>query len=154
MLKTESKAIGQHTYEFTQLETSKGLDLLPAVLRTLGPVGVEFLTHAEKFKSDGDEVPPEVLTSLLQSMLGVQSSDLKQISATLAAKSRVSGANGVMMNLGGSVEQPGVYEIHFPERWNEWAQWLWFALVTQYRSFLGGLPSGMLGQLGATPKAP
>lgn len=154
MLKTESKAIGLYTYEFTQLPTTEALALLPVAMRVLGPVLVEALGQLGKFANlkETDEVPAEVLSALLSQLFHVDGADIQKLSATLASKTRVVGAEGAV-NLGKVGDNAGVYETHWPERWGDWAQWLWFALVVQYRSFLGGLPSGLLGQLGQA-KAP
>lgn len=155
-LRVETKQIGSFVYEYTQLPTSDALDLLPLVLRVLGPAAVSLLGQIDKVAGiNGDDDVAKlspVLASMVAQMFGTQGAELRQLSARLARRTRLQAVGGQFLALGdGSEELPGVYETHWPERWGDWAQWLWFALVVQYRSFLGALPSGLLGSLSQAP---
>lgn len=152
-VREERRTIGQFTYLVRQHGYREGRALLPVVLRGIGPTLGTLLEGVGKGGKLSLESDLDLSAALTEFSTSLSEQDLEHITDKLAQRSWIVDAkqHGLACGEDGLAHLPNVEEDHWPERYNEWLQWLMFALEVNFSSFLGGAGS-VSGALSAVVK--
>lgn len=138
-LHTESRTIGNYTYEVTTLGGLAGRKLLTKLVKTLGPCLAPLLTDSDGNTKKGwsvlDADSKSVAAALVEFADRVTPELLEELAVAFGKTTLVDMGGGKAVQL--TLENQ---DLHFAGNYGEFFRWLAFALEVNFRDFLGALP--------------
>lgn len=142
----KERVIGNFTYRVRQHGYREGRALLPVVLRAAGPGLAALVSGMGAGEGKGMDATVDISGAIAEFTSALSAEDLAHITDKLAERSWI--LNGAqyqyLCDPKGNTLLSNVEEEHWPERYGDWAQWVYFALEVNFGSFLGG--NGSLGK--------
>jgi hypothetical protein len=145
-METQSKTIGDYTYQVTQLGARQGRRVLVTLFRAIGPAMADL---AKAGKGGAEESLAAALGGLARS---VTADDLDGLCEAFAASTKVLLPTQTVAGAGTLPQDLSpIFDTHFRGRYSSMIGWLAFAIQVNYSDFFDAAGEGLGGLLRRAP---
>lgn len=127
MLKKETKTIGEHTYEVTQLDAVRGRSVFLRFAKLIAPGAGDVVENT------GEETNTRIVKALAKIVQNVSEEDLNVFCDVFSQSTclQVTGDDGRMR----APKLKETFNLHFAGNYDEMIQWLYFCFEVNFGNF-------------------